>query len=466
MDLDRRRFLAAVAAGTLSARLPAASDLVFRPEDFGARGDGRTNDTAAFARLSAAVNRRGGGTIALTTRRTYVVGSQTRAADGMAWSPEPILELHHLDGPLTIVGNGARLIADAGLRFGTFDSQSGMPNAHKLPYTSLKDLAAAYRVMIWVHDCRAPVAIRDVELDGNSAAIRLGGKYGDTGWQVPATGLFLAGNMASEQIDNIYAHHHALDGAMFIGDARRAGRTSVSRLRCRDNGRQGLSITGGRGYDFADCDFSRSARGAIHSAPGAGVDIEAEHPPIRDLSFVRCKFVDNGGCGLVADSGDSADARFTDCRFVGTQTWSAWPHKPGFRFTGCTFVGSVVHPFADPSDPARAAQFTRCTFTDDPSLSPNGKLYLGGGPIVNMAASDNVVFEGCTFRLVAGGTLPWSSKATYRDCTMTQRSASRGYPKGKYLGRTTIDGNVNLSGSDIGGVVILNGRQLPPGRVA
>jgi len=465
MNLDRRQFLAAAASGAISTRLAAAPGSVLRPEDFGAAGDGKTNDTAAFARLSAEVNRRGGGTISLGARRTYVVGSQTRGVQGMGWSPDPILELHHLQEPLTIVGNGARLRADAGLRFGTFDLESGAPNAHPLPYTKPRDLAGAYRGMIWIHDCRAPVAIRDIELDGNSAALRVGGKYGDSGWQVPATGLFLAGNLADERIANVYAHHHGLDGAIIVGDSRRSGRTTVTRLLCRSNGRQGLSITGGHGYDFADCDFSGSARGPIQSAPGSGLDIEAEHPPIRDLNFVRCKFVDNRGCGLVADSGDSADARFTDCRFVGTQTWSAWPHKPGFRFTGCTFVGSVVHPFADATDPARATQFIRCTFTDDPSLSPTGKVYLAGGPIVNMAESENVLFDQCTFRLVADGTLPWSWNATYRDCTMTQRSPRNANPKGRYLGRTTIDAKVDLYGSDIDGTVIVNGRELRRGHI-
>ena len=465
MTLNRREFVAASAAAAASVPKHSLSPSgpIFHPEDFGAKGDGATNDTAAFQRLSKAVNDRGGGTISFRAKHTYVVGAQT-PTPRHGWSPEPILELHDLTAPLIILGNGARLLAQVGMRFGTFDLETGEPVQHPMPYVKPVDLAQLYRGMIWIHDCRAPISVSNVELDGNLRKLRVGGKYGDTGWQIGATGLFLVKNLASEHIENVYTHHHATDGAMIVGDPGRSGRTTVSRLVSRYNGRQGLSITGGHGYDLADCEFSHTGRAGISSAPGAGVDIEAENPPIRDVNFTRCAFVDNSGCGLVADSGDSADAHFIACRFVGTTQWSAWPKKPGFRFSGCTFAGSVVHAYPD-NDPERAAHFTNCIFTDDPKLSPNGQVYVGGGPIVNLAKSDNVLFDGCTFTLVDKGVLPWSWNAVYRNCTMRQRSPRVATPKGKFLGRTTIEARVDLYGSEIDGVVIVNGRQLPPGHI-
>ena len=60
MRINRRAFLAAsAAAATLPSRLRAQAGPVFRPEDFGAKGDGATNDGRAFAALSSEVNRRG-----------------------------------------------------------------------------------------------------------------------------------------------------------------------------------------------------------------------------------------------------------------------------------------------------------------------------------------------------------------------------------------------------------------------
>ena len=57
---------------------------------------------------------------------------------------------------------------------------------------------------------------------------------------------------------------------MIIGLAERAARSRISHAGRRYNGRQGLSVTAGRGYDFIDCKFSHTGRSAISSAPGAG----------------------------------------------------------------------------------------------------------------------------------------------------------------------------------------------------
>ena len=469
MKLDRREFLAASAATAIVPGCADAAAAALTPEQFGGRGDGVTNDTSAFAALSAEVNRRGGGTISLGTGRTYIVGRQTRGGrlgrggGVVAWGPEPLLEFRDLTGPLTIAGNGAILRAEAGLRFGTFDPNTDQPTHRPMPNYHGAEIASPYQAMIHVQNCRGPVTIRDVELDGNLPRLRIGGTYGDTGWQLPGSGLLLVDNHAPELIENVYSHHHGQDGAIVIGDDARSVRSRFSRYVGRYNGRQGLSITGGRGYDFADCEFSHTGRSALKSAPGAGVDIEAEGKKIvRDLSFTRCKFVDNVGVGLLAEAGDAADARFSNCLFVGTTAWSAWPRKPGFIFADCTFVGSVVNAYPS-KDPSLACKFVHCRFTDDPALSPTGKVYVGNGPIVDLGSSDNVLFDGCAFRLVGRAALPWSWKAIYRDCTMSQRSQTAGETRGRYLGTTTITGKVDLYSSMVEGTVIVNGRQIPRG---
>jgi len=105
-----------------------------------------------------------------------------------------------------------------------------------------------------------------------------------------------------------------------------------------------------------------------------------------------------------------------------------------------------------------------CRFTDEARLSPTGQVFEGGaaGPIVNMAESDNILFDRCIFD-VWKAALPWSWKAIYRDCTMTERSSVTSMTKGKFLGRTTINGTVDLYGSLVVGSLILNGRLVPPG---
>lgn len=469
MTIDRRAFLAGgiavLAAPSGAAAQPASTASTVRPEDFGARGDGRTNDTDAFRAMSAHIQRRGGGTIVLR-RATYIVGRQTPTTtpgQGYAFHPWPIIELTRLTAPLRIQGNGARLKCPPGLRYGTFDLRTGRAVRRAMPNLRQDELASPYNAMISVSGSTSSVEITDVELDGSFQQLVIGGPYGDVGHQIPATGLVLRDIAGSETVRNLRSHHHPLDGIVIDGNPRRRARSRFENVECSYNSRQGVSIVGGRGYDFVNCKFNHTGRAGLYTPPGAGVDIEAEGGKTnRDFTFTDCEFIDNQGCGMVADSGDSAEARFTRCTFVGTTGWAAWPYKPQFRFDQCSFVGAIVRTWPD-ADPARATQFYACTFVDDPGRAPGSRVYLENGdhgPIANLDQADNVLFDHCRITLTHGAQLPWTVRAIYRDCVMNQRSPRQGYPRGQFFGRTVINGNVDLYGSVIRGEIVLNGRVI------
>lgn len=432
------------------------------PEDFGAAGDGQTNDTDAFARMTAAVNAAGGGTIILR-RTTYIVGRQARdPTQPFAYSPLPIMEF---DGCkyLTIVGNGARLRCADGLRFGTFDPTTGSATEHSLPFYDIAEIASPYQGMVTVQNCSGKVTISDLELDGNLAGLVVGGCYGDTGRQIPAYGLRLLNNKGAEHVANLYTHHHALDGVLLDRDPNQGGPTLLEKVVSEYNGRQGCSLVGGSNYNFVDCRFNHTGKAGLVSAPAAGIDIEAEVRAIRNLRFSGCEFANNTGVGMLADSGDTESASFTNCRFVGTTAWSAWPRKPHFRFTDCQFAGALVATFGD-QDPDRAVQFLRCSFTDDPSASPTGEIYgLLSYAIADLGAGDlNVRFDQCRFDLKNNLVLPWTVSSIFNDCTMSQLSSRQAYPRGTFTGVNRIDGNVDLYGSKVLGTLTVNGKLIPP----
>lgn len=457
----------AAAAGLPAVARAAAQTAALTPEQFGARGNGIADDTAAFAALAERINRAGGGVIVLR-RAVYRVGGQRRpsaAGAQFAYEPSPILELRNCRGPIVIEGNGATLRCAPGLRYGTFDPRTGAATRNAMPYLGRGELASPYRWMIFVQECRGPVEISDLELDGNAATLRIGGEFGDVGRQIPATGIGLYDNRGPERLSRIWSHSHALDGIIIDGfDGVRAGsaRTVLEDVRCERNGRQGCSIVGGRGIDLVRSAFNGTGRGPISSPPGAGVDIEAEGGKrVRDLSFRACEFSNNVGCGLVADSGDSDGASFSQCRFVGATNWAAWPRKPNFRFSDCTFVGPIVACHGSRERPAEAVRFTGCTFHDDPALSPTQQVFGGTNPdrpIADLSDARNVLFERCRFILSHNAVLPWSTGAIYRDCIMSQHSPRQGYPRGYYLGRNIVQGNVDLAGSRINGELIVNGQ--------
>jgi hypothetical protein len=472
MHVPRREFLlGGASAGLLStACWPAASDMV-TPEAFGAKGDGRTNDTDAFAAMSAHVSARGGGIVVLRPV-TYIVGkhvpSSTVINQPFAYLPATIMHFAGCTGAVTVQGNGATLRCQSGLRYGTFDPATGRRTDRHTPNYKREERASPYVAMIRAETCSGPVTISDIELDGNLQRLVIGGKYGNAGWQIPGYGIQLLDNSGPERLSRINSHHHAHDGLYIKGSSQRAASSVIADVTCDYNGRQGCSITGGRNYAFERCRFRHTGKVVFRSAPGAGLDIEPQKSLVRNISFTACDFSDNAGPGLLAPAGNSEGISCEGCTFVGTTSWAAWPKKPRVRFSNCTFVGAIVHAYGDP-DPARAAQFHACTFRDDPKLSPTGQVFTGKGrnpAIANLPRSENVLFSRCHFALTHDGVLPFSTRLVrFSDCEMSQASPRRSRPRGTYLGTSRVNGNADLGGSVISGTVILNGLTLPPGEV-
>jgi len=242
----------------------------------------------------------------------------------------------------------------------------------------------------------------------------------------------------------------------------------LDRIVSRFNGGRESASSAGHGYDFVDCDFSHTGRAGIATAPGAGADIEAESNVNRDLAFTRCSFVEQCGAGMVADSGDSANVVFNECRFVGTTSWSAWPRKPYFEFKNCTFVGAVANAFSDKKDAAALPTLATAGLRTIPLSLRLVRLYLAspsGGPIVDLALSDNVVFARCTFDCQTEGS---PSMELARDLPrLHYDSAFRSYRNDKRkVSRPDHDRGTgrSLRFNDTG-TVILNGKIMPLGRV-
>lgn len=418
---------AASRVGKASAAAPAGPRIDLQ-KDCGAKGDGATNDTDAFQKAAAIIQEAGGGTLVIP-KATYIVGRQTHEpGKDPYYRYEPIFEVKDLDG-LVIEGNGAVIRLESGLRFGSFDKETGEPfEPPSMPFLDL-----AYRVgvgnMIFVTGSKN-VEIRDLELDGNLSELIIGGQWGDTGRQIEAYGLRLYNN-TDVIVERVHSHHHALDG-IIIGwrNLKESDPPTLHTLKdCvfEYNGRQGLSWVGGRGLKAYRCKFNFTQRATnqgkpFGSAPGAGLDIEAEDSICRDGYFEDCEFLDNGGCGVVADSGDGGYTKFVRCLFWGATSWSVWSAKPALKYEDCAFHGSVVHAFGS-DDPDLATQWINCVFEDKPTA--DGKAAYGSFLAELNGELKNVTFDGCSFTANEKRSI-WCDGAGARfvDCSITHKATS------------------------------------------
>lgn len=438
MELSRREWLAGVTAAAAMPRAAYGASTIVTPEQFGAVGDGRTNDSAAFAALSAYVNRLGSGEIALRPT-TYIVGRQmVRGRPDYAFAPTPILDFKGCTGPLVVRGNGAHLRSAAGLRFGTFDPASGAPTRHALPFYKPGESASPYFAMINVEDCSGPVEISGFELDGNAAALRIGGPWGDTGWQIGCAGLYLKNNRGPIIVSNIRSHHHVMDGGIGFGPGRPGQPESVTLRDCEfiSNARNGFSMVGGVGWTFERCKFNRSGRDLPFrgSAPKAGIDFEAEGGKfVSHIRLLDCLAEDNVGVAcLHPGSGRTSDVYWQGGRIVGTTASSYFGGgNAGIAFRDTLFLGMLVN--------LSKERFESCTFSDDPALSPTGALYHPSGFIIPDCRTANR-FIGCTIvHARPGRSLNGNlDQALFEDCVFrSARGAGRLDVYGHFRGAAT-----------------------------
>jgi Right handed beta helix region len=361
---------------------------------FGARGDGKTNDQAAFEKAADYFNQRGGNGKLIISKGTYIVGKQSFTGgkqNQVSYQGEDVLHFTNIKNFNLSGEAGSELKYPPGLKFGTFSPVTGAVYDHGNSYFVDRAYAAVIGYCI-LFENSYNIIISRITVDGNCNNMILGGSYGDAGRQLPHSGIYIS-NSRKIQIDNAYMHHFGLDGITIVNkETGLPDSLTITNSTFEYNARQGLSWVGGNQLYVKNCRFNHTGKGKFSSDPGAGVDIEAEVGPVRNGVFENCEFTDNMGCGLVADSGNSGDCTFTGCTFWGITGWSIWTTKPGFSFHNCKIYGSIVHGFNSPSI-KDATTFINCTFED--------KTYHGkpayGNYLVETNGIKRMSFTDCSF---------------------------------------------------------------------
>lgn len=365
---------------------------------------GAMNVTTAFQKAAAKIQSAGGGHLIIPAGK-YKVGRQTFAGVGglgYAYRAEKIIDIQGCTKPVLIECRGAQLKFADGLKFGSFDPVSGLPNAPALPNVNQNYAADVGLAMRFANNAGGVKIAGSLEIDGNNTMFQIGGQWGDVGYQRLSYGIHEYNN-AYFYVENAYVHHHGTDGIVCGYTGAVAGGPSRPKMLINViseyNARQGLSWVGGIGLTAINCKFNRSGRAInvgtglpLVSAPAAGIDIEAEQAVNRNGVFINCEAINNNNTALVADSGDSADMQFIGCKFGGI----IWPKKPGFSFHNCKIHGQLVNLYGH-VDPTVANSFRGCLITDE-SLDDYVLAPILGQNLSSTVLSAPAYFDLCEFR--------------------------------------------------------------------
>jgi hypothetical protein len=408
-------------AGYLGCDGTAATPTI-RPEDYGAIGNGTHDDTAAWRTACAVLSAHGRGTLELTSGKTYLVGNETPGSSPAYYKADTLgVILGATRGNIIVNGNGATVRLKAGMHYGAFNPSDGTKYDGQ---TTDPDYAAAPGNLLFIQAC-SNVEVHDLTLYGDIDHQIWGGEWsnavGDTGIQLPQSGIKLVGN-AAVYLHDIQTNANGLDGIDILNDHLDENSdlqtVLIERAYSYYNGRQGLSYNCGNHLKVYDSVFAHTGTvaGKVNS-PGAGVDVE---PMGRYMApgtlFDNCKFFNNHAAGLLLVGAPGVIAR--NCTLWGTTTYAA---KVGnstdadHLFVGCSLYGGLY-------TRGQRIRLENCAILNPPTadFSPN---YLGA-PVADRIGIEqvggSVVASGCTIQaLQASKSTSLNANAALQNCIVT-----------------------------------------------
>jgi hypothetical protein len=355
--------------------------------DFGASGNGFTDDSRAFLDAAHWINNNwdSSGTICLyIPAGDYRVGLQLPPGGSFQYNGGTIInppggatlqgiDMLRLVNVKNVViygdaGMSSRVIYHSNLRFG------GMTGGGACDYgagcTSAGCSAMTYAsvgTFLKLTGC-ACITVKDLWINGNVRHCSLQGHYGEcNGYEIGYDGLLIEDGSEIE-VRDCELKSFGRDGIMTRYLSSNPLNISFINVNCDSNCRQGFSFTAGDNLTVTNCKFSNSGS-IFYNNPGCGLDIEPENGgTCLNSSFSGCAFINNSFVGMISDNHGSSvsNISFSNCEFSATEAtslWSLWPKRmSGTSFWHCTIRGSFCH--VSGISNADKIEFHHCNITD------------------------------------------------------------------------------------------------------
>ncbi len=427
--LTRRQFMklsGVVGAGTMLGGSTSPSNGGLSVKDYGAKGDGMTDDYAAIKRAVAAIN---------------------TAGKGILVFPPGV---YKIDQHKIIGGGSANTITDI-----CFQNCNGLQVIGYKAVINVKgnfNRAADYTVGGFTYSYSESVVpfsfvnCSNFELSGFELNGSVNVMSRATGVTEGTCHGVLTAKCSNYTLRDLYIHHFATDGLLLGGDTTVTAiadkDVSVKNVRSLFNARQGVSVIQVRGAEFVGCEFSETGNSAGSygsHAPGNGVDIEPNfNTPTVDvrtgsITFTECKFKNNAGSQFTAAYADKVQKiRLRACKLIAGTSTSTIPlvlsiDDGVIEDSNVDTGGQFVYPaWSSPFNPTQRTLMRNCEIRSTDKM---------------LVCVDNipVMIEGCKFICTATGARA-SAYAIYiqnTKCNFTRNYVF--FPAASYKGAGTFD---------------------------
>ncbi|RFZ95373.1 hypothetical protein D0C36_07550 [Mucilaginibacter conchicola] len=256
----------------------------FNVKDYGANGDGVTDNYTALIKVAKAVNANGSGTVYFPAGNYYIAQYHSKST--------PVADILFTGcNNLTITGDKAVITLN-----GNFYRDADLL-VNKVKKSSTESI-----VPISLSNCQN-VIIKGIEINGSINKMTRDPKVTEGSGH-----LIQLWDCNNVNISNVYTHHGQTDG-IYIGGVKGCRGVTITNTISSNNGRQGMSITHLYNGVFENCQFINTGitDGAyLRHAPSAGVDIEPERIPagtkMGGIVFTNCTFANNMGAQFMSIS--------------------------------------------------------------------------------------------------------------------------------------------------------------------
>jgi hypothetical protein len=421
-------------------------------------GEGVT-DEQAWAAAFRWIEHKNGGTICTSTPLFEGWGEQSLTGiagmDG-SWVPKYPVEMKGVAGDVTIVSRcGTTIKARNGYRYGSFDPVTGQAIAPALPFYEADKRATPFEGMFHFEKCTGAIRIKGFKFDGNVQNAIVGGGWGDTGFQIPGSGIATIDCTGIIEIE-AFAENCPFDSFLISNRFMASKSQDFAPVTLRNfggeaSGRQIVSLIGGRGITLENFSLSKAGKnGKVRSNPASNIDIEPEAGAYSDnITLRNGELVDADSNGLIMASGRTQHVKADMMLFVGTTGHAAWIEKASYRSEDSRYVGTVRCLWADnpdsPVEEGYAAEFLRDEFTDDPAFSPTGVVY-NFGPCIAFANDAQVRFNRAKFNMTdtrpGFGELPDSNPNSLYDSCKFKCANTNSQTTGRFIGATEVIGSL------------------------